>query len=469
LFSSQLHKHIDILKKNTYSPTTPTPPPPPPYPLSETQTPESPLTTSHIGGLATADYSPNQDYSPSSNNDNPSNSSPKAPRSEKTSNSPNRSIKVQAMGELGTEEIVKNPTEKIGEIDCYINGLLEKLKVERQKISEMEAARTSIKNMAAQKEQENVEPVVEKKESVVEVTTKSSSSTSPTNNSRNERVGIREAAGRPAVDKAKKISITSLEPFKGSKLSLNEIISISTQRMNFGVGMPGKIVEESLDITNKTNEDIVVQIFVDCLNAEFKESEEYIYSIRRSHLYDYNDKHYLIMSPYSAASFRITLKVPNIKHECDILGDVKIGVRGIKGLNKISLSSRVLVPRVICPKELFNTDMKCNIIKLAIKQGKKAESKFPLKNLSNVPVSLDLSFFTPKNVEEDPQFQCLLHPSVVNIPPGGMAFVNITLKSLKTLGRMPVDQENKSFKKVLVGTARNSALIYTYLLWIDLC
>ena len=175
------------------------------------------------------------------------------------------------------------------------------------------------------------------------------------------------------------------------------------------------------------------------------------------------------MSPYSAASFRITLKVPNIKHECDILGDVKIGVRGVKGVSKISLSSRVLVPRVICPKELYNTDIKCNIIKLAIKQGKKAESKFPLKNLSNVPVSLDLSFFTPKNVEEDPQFQCLLHPSVVNIPPGGMAFVNITLKSLKTLGRMPVDQENKSFKKVLVGSARNSALIYTYLLWIDLC
>jgi len=349
------------------------------------QTQESPLATLYTpqtGGLADADYSPNQDYSPS--NDNPSNSSPKAPRSEKTGsssrlgdeNSPSKSRKIQAMGELATEEKPQQTTEKIGEIDSYINGLLEKLKVERQRISEMEAARSSIKSLAAanekerQKEQENVEPVSEKKEQVVvQETTGKTSSSSPTNSIRNERVSAREVG--KAVEKGKKITITSLDAFKSSKLSLNEIVSISTQRINFGVGMPGKIVEESLDITNKTNEDIVVQIFVDCLNPEFKESEEYIYSIRRSHLYDYNDKHYLIMSPYSSASFRITLKIPNVKQEIDILGDVKIGVRGVKGVNKIGLSSRVIVPRVICPKELFSTDIKCNIIKLAIKQGKK--------------------------------------------------------------------------------------------------
>jgi len=446
------------------------------------QTQESPLTTLYtpqVGGLADADYSPNQDYSPS--NDNPSNSSPKAPRSEKTGsssrlgdeNSPSKSRKIQAMGELATEEKPQQTAEKIGEIDSYINGLLEKLKVERQKISEMEAARSSIKSLAAstekdrQKEQENVEPVTEGKEQAVQEPTGKTSSSSPTNSIRNERVSAREVG--KAVDKGKKITITSLDAFKSSKLSLSEIVSISTQRINFGVGMPGKIVEESLDITNKTNEDIVVQIFVDCLNPEFKDSEEYIYSIRRSHLYDYNDKHYLIMSPFSSASFRITLKIPNVKQEVDILGDVKIGVRGVKGVNKIGLNSRVIVPKVICPKELFSTDIKCNMIKLAIKQGKKSESKFPLKNLSNVPVSLDLSFFTPKNVEEDPQFQCLLHPSVINIPPQGMAFVNITLKSLKTMGRIPSDQEQKSFKKVLVGSARNSALIYSFLLCIDLC
>jgi len=429
----------------------------------------TPLTTldSNIGSLSV----PNQEYVAS--NDHPSNSSPKAPNSEKLasttdSNSPSKSVKVQAIVEsiVGDSSRDQSETnEKIHEIDSYINKLLEKLKVERQKITEMESARASLKSMVAatdkerHQEQENLEPVEAPKEST-EATTKAAVS------SPSQKATPRET-GRVG-EKGKKAILNSIDPFKNQKLSLNEILNISTQKMNFGVGMPGKIVEETLDITNKTNEDIVVQIFVDCLNAEFKDSEEYIYSIRRSHLYDYNDKHYLIMSPYSAASFKITLKVPNVRCESKILGEVKIAVRGAKGMSKVALTSSVTVPKVICPKELFHNDQQCNIIKLAIKQGKKQESKFPLKNLSNVPVSLDLNFYTPKNVEEDTNFQCLINPGVVNIPPNGTVFVNIALKNTKALGRLP-ENELRTLKKVLVGSARNSALMYTFLLEIDVC
>ena len=118
-----------------------------------------------------------------------------------------------------------------------------------------------------------------------------------------------------------------------------------------------------------------------------------------------------IMSPFSSASFKLALKAPSVKLDGVITGECKIGVQGVKGTSIIPMESVMLVPKIVCPKELYHTEYKCNIIKLAIKQGKKQETKFPLKNLGDMPVTLDLSFYQPKNVEEDPQSQCLLHPS----------------------------------------------------------
>jgi len=444
--------------------------------INESQESSKTITTlcAKLTGLRDRDYSPN--HQPRASNDNPSNSSPKAPDSQKIftfdNDSPQAkpSSKVPSLFEALVNEQEndnqKETNDKISEIDTYISKLIEKLKFERQRIFELESTRNSLRSLTSnekerQQEQENLKPI----ESNQISTETASSGKSETNQSRNERVH-RE---RPKIsEQNKKCFPNVLEPFKEQKYSINEILEISTFNMNFGVAMPGMIIEESLDITNNSDEDIVVQICVECANAELNDTEEYIYSIRRSHLYDYNDKHYLIMSPHSSASFKITLKVPNTKSLKKILGEAKIAVRGVKGAYKINLSSAVVIPNIICPKELYHKEGNYKIIKLAIKQGKKQESKFPLRNLSNVPISLDLSFYQPKNIEEDTKFQCLLHPSVVNIAPQGTVMVNVTLKSLKTLGRIEIDDQ-KSFKKVLIGAARNSTLIYSFLLWIEIC
>jgi len=55
--------------------------------------------------------------------------------------------------------------------------------------------------------------------------------------------------------------------------------------------LPGNIFEESLDLFNKTNDSLVVKIFVTCTNPEFDDYDEYIYSIRKSASYDYNEKY----------------------------------------------------------------------------------------------------------------------------------------------------------------------------------
>jgi len=446
-------------------------------PISEISETSEAITTLSLklNGLSDRDYSPN--HITGSLNDNPSNSSPKAPDSDKSfsfeNTSPKKkdsSSKIQTIVESLVDEqnadSRKETNDKINEIDSYITKLLEKLKCERQRISDLEATRNSLRSLTTndkerQQEQENLEPITSIQDSPGAITSNKTKVLSiRSERAQRERVKVSE--------QNKKISINVLEPFKGQKCLISDILEISTRNINFGFTMPGRIVEESLDLTNNSNEDIVVQICVDCINSELNDTEEYIYSIRRSHLFDYNDKHYLIMSPHSSASFKITLKVPNTKSLKEIQGQATIAVRGVKGEYKILLNSVVTIPTVICPKELYQKEGSYKVIKLAIKQGKKQESKFPLRNLSDVPISLDLNFYQPKNIEEDSKFQCLLHPSVVNIPPQGTVMVNITLKSLKTLGRIETDNQ-KSFKKVLVGNARNSTLIYSFLLWVEIC
>ncbi len=45
--------------------------------------------------------------------------------------------------------------------------------------------------------------------------------------------------------------------------------------------MPGNIFEENFEVFNKTNENLVVKMVVYCLNPEFEEHDEYVYSIRK--------------------------------------------------------------------------------------------------------------------------------------------------------------------------------------------
>ena len=372
---------------------------------------------------------------------------------------------------VGDKKLTQKGThDRIEEIDSYINKILEKLKIERSKLAEIEATRSSLKSLLPRdneriREQENLSPKITEQSSDDQEELNNSSS-SPSNVKREKRTNKESSR---TTEKDKKGALAgNLDFAKLSKYSIDEVLQISIQKVNFGAAFPGKVIEESLEIVNKTSGDIVVQIFINCLNPELKDSEEYTYSIRRNHLYDYNDKHYLIMSPFSSASFKLALKAPSVKLDGVIAGECKIGVQGVKGASIIPMESVMLVPKIVCPKELYHTEYKCNIIKLAIKQGKKQETKFPLKNLGDMPVTLDLSFYQPKNVEEDPQSQCLLHPSVVTIPPQGTAIISIGLKSLKTLGRL-ANIENKSFKKVLIGTAKNSVLMYSFLLWIEVC
>lgn len=361
---------------------------------------------------------------------------------------------VKSLVDLQRQGGKKTQTNKVNEIDTYIAKILGKIKGERkaENGSEEPSSRKSVTSAVAQ---ENAVKTIERSQPALQLDTDKASKAS------------QEA---PVAGSARiKSGLNNLNAPKEPERLLGDILKISRQKVSFGATLPGKIIEESFEVYNKSNEDIMVQIYTQCSNSEFDHLDEYVYSMRRSQMQDYNDKHHVIMTPRSMASFKIALKVPSMKLENNnIIGESRIVVKGVKGMQKIALEANVTVPRIICPKELYHRDFNASIIKLAIKLSKKPETKFPLKNLSDFPVVLNLGFYKAKNVEEDPLFDCVITPNTIAVPAQGTVLLNLGLKNWKALINSTSEGEVKSFKRILIGSARNSAIVYSFLLMVEI-
>jgi hypothetical protein len=99
--------------------------------------------------------------------------------------------------------------------------------------------------------------------------------------------------------------------FKDS-VQIKNLIDLSQYtEIRFPGVLPGNIFEESFEIFNKSNESLVVKVCAICNNPEFEDHDEYVFSVRKTTNYDYNDKHVVLIPPYKNVQFKVALKVPN--------------------------------------------------------------------------------------------------------------------------------------------------------------
>jgi hypothetical protein len=61
-------------------------------------------------------------------------------------------------------------------------------------------------------------------------------------------------------------------------------------KFDFGDVLPGNIMEENLEIRNKSSEYLLVKITVLCHNPDLAALDEYVYSVRKLPGYDYNER-----------------------------------------------------------------------------------------------------------------------------------------------------------------------------------
>lgn len=117
------------------------------------------------------------------------------------------------------------------------------------------------------------------------------------------------------------------------------------------------------------------------MDAEFDSYSEYVYSIRRKTNYDYNEKLTFVVPVDGTVQLHVALKVPNLLKERTIKGSLAVTVNGEDTYISIPINCLVEIPKIICPRSLFVKSLNTNVIRLAIKKGKKGECKVPFKNL----------------------------------------------------------------------------------------
>ena len=249
------------------------------------------------------------------------------------------------------------------------------------------------------------------------------------------------------------------------KPTINDYLEVSKSFVNFGEAMPGQVLEESIQVMNKSAKRILVQIDINCLNSELVGSEEYIYAIRRSRSQEYNDQHFISMSGYSHARFKLAVKTPGLKLSESIKGEVIFSIDKIADTASLTLKTTSLLPKLISPKQLFHNGLQCNVIKLAMKRSKKLDAKVPIKNLGDVPLVLEISMFTSKEREENDGYRSYSHPPTLVLAGDSTGFVTVMLKP--PFSKQLASPKCTTIKRILVAKCKDASIMYSFVLLIN--
>lgn len=139
------------------------------------------------------------------------------------------------------------------------------------------------------------------------------------------------------------------EPPKAENLKemdLKNVLKINNANINFGELFPGQILEETVIILNNLSATKVpFKIKINCLSQEFDDLDEYVYSMRRpttQDVFNYNDTFLILLAQKAISYYKLAIKVPNIKEEKEILGNIEITCNDCKnGKITIPIKSKI--------------------------------------------------------------------------------------------------------------------------------
>lgn len=124
---------------------------------------------------------------------------------------------------------------------------------------------------------------------------------------------------------------------------ITELLSFNKLSLFFGGDcFPGEVTEESLEVFNKGGVELTYKIHLVCKDDALNELDEYVFSMRKTGSFDYNDKYLVVQSPGVKSTYKIALKVPNTREACPIDGFVVVFSDDCKGKVNIPIKSKVL-------------------------------------------------------------------------------------------------------------------------------
>ena len=185
-------------------------------------------------------------------------------------------------------------------------------------------------------------------------------------------------------------------------MSIHEILDVSVKSINFGLLFPGHIKEETVKIKNTLKGGKVkFKIKVNCLVEEFDRLDEYVYSMRKpqaKEMFNYNDTFVIILSPETQSNYKLAVKVPNVRSECRIMGNIIISMGGREEVIEVPITTQIILPKIKCEKMLKMKEFEHPVIRLYMKNQAQQNFRIILKNLSLRNCSVDFKIL--KNVEK---------------------------------------------------------------------
>ncbi len=107
-------------------------------------------------------------------------------------------------------------------------------------------------------------------------------------------------------------------------LVLSEYLQVSSTEVDFGFQLADTLSEKEVSIKNISRVNLVVRVQVGCEDQQTHSPEEYVYSLRKQSARNYSERQSIILSPQSAVTYLVVLKVPQLQRECRIGGSVSI-------------------------------------------------------------------------------------------------------------------------------------------------
>lgn len=244
-------------------------------------------------------------------------------------------------------------------------------------------------------------------------------------------------------------------------LTLDKVLKINTQSVDFGDVLPGQILEETIIILNNLpNTKVPFKIKVNCLTKEFEELDEYVYSMRRpnpSDAYNYNDIFLIVLAQKAISYYKLAIKVPLHFEEVEILGNIEISSAESPAMNiTIPIRSRIVLPRIKCEKMIHLKSLDMSLIKLYMKTPKRQDFRISLKNLSKIPCVAEPSIL--KNDRNSSFMDFNFYPAQITLTPQVSSNFMMSVKC--NLGEG--EPTNKEVRVVLVVSLRNSSAVFAY-------
>jgi hypothetical protein len=94
-------------------------------------------------------------------------------------------------------------------------------------------------------------------------------------------------------------------------------------------------------IENHSRKKLTLKVKVVCLNKEFDDLDEYVFSIRKPPQYDYNDTYFVMMNEKDFITFHVAIKVPKLKKVKELKGYIKVTAENLAGSFNTKISAFV--------------------------------------------------------------------------------------------------------------------------------